>query len=123
MGSLASAANEANFAATADLFRDVWLGTIHGDTAPGHGAASCCPVPTLWEFRVRAGMSGYPIELNLNGRTVLVVGLGPVGRRKAEALAAAGARVIGVDPAAGSFAHDLPEGIEVMAEAKVIGVR
>ena len=68
-------------------------------------------------------MSGYPIELNLNGRTVLVVGLGPVGRRKAKSLAAAGARVIGVDPAAWSVAHDLPEGIEVMAEAKVIGVR
>ena len=37
-------------------------------------------------------MSGYPIELNLNGRTALVVGLGPVGRRKARSLAASGAR-------------------------------
>jgi precorrin-2 dehydrogenase/sirohydrochlorin ferrochelatase len=40
----------------------------------------------------------YPIELNLEGRTVLVVGLGAVGRRKAAGLAAAGARVVGVDP-------------------------
>jgi siroheme synthase-like protein len=44
-------------------------------------------------------MPSYPIELDLRGRTVLVVGLGAVGRRKAAALAAAGARVIGVDPA------------------------
>ena len=43
-------------------------------------------------------MAGYPIELNLDGRTVLVVGLGAVGRRKAAGLAAAGARVIGIDP-------------------------
>jgi siroheme synthase-like protein len=44
-------------------------------------------------------MPGYPIELDLRGRTVLVVGLGAVGRRKAAGLATAGARVIGVDPA------------------------
>ena len=44
-------------------------------------------------------MPGYPIELDLRGRTVLVVGLGGVGRRKAAGLAAAGARVVGVDPA------------------------
>ena len=43
-------------------------------------------------------MPGYPIELDLRGRTVLVVGLGAVGRRKAAGLATAGARVIGVDP-------------------------
>jgi len=61
-------------------------------------------------------MSGYPIELNLNGKTVLVVGLGPVGRRKARALAATGAHVIGVDPAAVSLASDLPAGIEVVTE-------
>jgi siroheme synthase-like protein len=48
-------------------------------------------------------MSGYPIELNIEGRTAVVVGLGPVGRRKAAALVAAGARVIGIDPAAGSL--------------------
>jgi siroheme synthase-like protein len=49
-------------------------------------------------------MPSYPIELDLRGRTVLVVGLGAVGRRKATALAAAGARVIGVDPAVDSTA-------------------
>ncbi len=43
-------------------------------------------------------MSGYPIELKMEGRTAVVVGLGRVGRRKAAALVAAGARVIGVDP-------------------------
>jgi precorrin-2 dehydrogenase/sirohydrochlorin ferrochelatase len=43
-------------------------------------------------------MPGYPIELVLRGRTVLVVGLGAVGRRKAAGLVAAGARVLGVDP-------------------------
>ena len=43
-------------------------------------------------------MPGYPIELELRDRTVLVVGLGAVGRRKAAGLARAGARVIGVDP-------------------------
>jgi precorrin-2 dehydrogenase / sirohydrochlorin ferrochelatase len=45
-------------------------------------------------------MPGYPIELELRDRTVLVVGLGAVGRRKAAGLATAGAHVIGVDPAA-----------------------
>jgi siroheme synthase-like protein len=61
-------------------------------------------------------MSGYPIELKLDGRTVLVVGLGPVGRRKAAALAAAGARVIGIDPAAGSLDPESVTGIEVVSE-------
>ncbi len=28
-------------------------------------------------------MTGYPIELKLKGRTAVVVGLGPVGQRKA----------------------------------------
>jgi siroheme synthase-like protein len=46
-------------------------------------------------------MPGYPIELDLRGRRVLVVGLGAVGLRKAEGLATAGAHVIGVDPAPG----------------------
>src|SRR5262249_3441396 len=36
---------------------------------------------------------------DLRGRTVLVVGLGAVGLRKAEGLATAGAYVVGVDPA------------------------
>ena len=49
-------------------------------------------------------MPGYPIELDLAGRTALVVGLGAVGRRKAAGLVEAGARVVGVDPAAGAIA-------------------
>jgi precorrin-2 dehydrogenase/sirohydrochlorin ferrochelatase len=61
-------------------------------------------------------MPTYPIELKLTGRTVLVVGLGPVGRRKAEALSATGARVVGVDPVAGSLEPSLVEGIEVVSE-------
>ena len=61
-------------------------------------------------------MPTYPIELRLTGRTVLVVGLGPVGRRKAEALGAAGARVVGVDPGAGSLEPSLIEAIEVVSE-------
>lgn len=46
-------------------------------------------------------MTGYPIVLDLRGRSALVVGLGPVGARKAAGLLAAGARVVGVDPADG----------------------
>jgi len=38
------------------------------------------------------------IALNVAGRPVLVVGLGPVGRRKAASLAEAGALVSGIDP-------------------------
>jgi precorrin-2 dehydrogenase/sirohydrochlorin ferrochelatase len=59
-------------------------------------------------------MARYPIELDLRGRTVLVVGLGAVGRRKAAGLIAAGARVVGVDPAA--VVDELPPEIEVRAE-------
>ncbi|MEW4566694.1 bifunctional precorrin-2 dehydrogenase/sirohydrochlorin ferrochelatase [Tautonia sp. JC769] len=44
-------------------------------------------------------MSGYPIVLQLAGRLAVVVGLGPVGRRKALGLLDAGARVRGIDPA------------------------
>ncbi len=43
-------------------------------------------------------MPGYPIELDLRGRRVLVVGLGRVGTRKASGLVEAGAYVVGVDP-------------------------
>ena len=60
-------------------------------------------------------MPGYPIELDLAGRSALVVGLGTVGRRKAAGLVAAGARVLGVDPAVGT--PGLPAGIEARAEA------
>ncbi|MBY0229140.1 MAG: hypothetical protein K2W96_07685 [Gemmataceae bacterium] len=35
----------------------------------------------------------YPVFLDLTGKAALVVGFGPVGRRKAEGLLAAGARV------------------------------
>ena len=61
-------------------------------------------------------MSSYPIELKMEGRAVVVVGLGPVGRHKAAALVAAGARVIGVDPAAGNLELATLAGIEVVAQ-------
>ena len=57
---------------------------------------------------------GYPIELELTGRTALVVGLGAVGRRKAVGLLAAGARVVGVDPALAPA--DAPDGVELRPE-------
>ncbi|WP_406698137.1 NAD(P)-dependent oxidoreductase [Singulisphaera sp. Ch08] len=60
-------------------------------------------------------MAGYPIELELRGKRVLVVGLGPVGRRKVAGLVAAGARVLVVDPAA--RVADLPVGVEICAES------
>lgn len=59
-------------------------------------------------------MPGYMIELDLSGRLALVVGLGPVGQRKAIGLRQAGARVIGVDP--GLNPEGLPEGVEWRAE-------
>jgi precorrin-2 dehydrogenase / sirohydrochlorin ferrochelatase len=69
-------------------------------------------------------MPSYPIELDLGGRTALVVGLGSVGWRKAAGLAAAGARVVGVDPdpdpepepASTAVAAAARERIEVRAE-------
>ena len=61
-------------------------------------------------------ISGYPIELKLKGRTAVVVGLGAVGRHKAAALVAAGARVIGVDPAAGELDPATLAGIEVVVQ-------
>ena len=60
-------------------------------------------------------MPGYPIELDLTGRTALVVGFGAVGRRKVAGLLAAGARVRVVDPSA--QAGEAPEGVELRAEA------
>ena len=58
-------------------------------------------------------MPGYSIELDLSGRTALVVGLGAVGRWKATGLLAAGARVVGVDPSPGD---EVPPGVDVRAE-------
>lgn len=43
-------------------------------------------------------MAGLPVTLNLDGVPCLVVGVGRVGRRKAETLRAAGAAVTVVDP-------------------------
>jgi siroheme synthase-like protein len=60
-------------------------------------------------------MPAYPIELELRGRTVVVVGFGAVGRRKAEGLAAAGARVVAVDPA--GRRDEVPAGVELVAES------
>src|SRR4051794_32441475 len=62
-------------------------------------------------------MPGYPIELELRGKWALVVGAGPVGRRKVAGLVAAGARVIVVDPAACATA--LPAGAGAGAEVEI----
>ena len=43
-------------------------------------------------------MAGLPVTLNLDGAACLVVGAGPVGRRKAATLAAAGAVVTVLAP-------------------------
>ena len=57
-------------------------------------------------------MPTYPVELDLSGRTVVVVGLGTVGRRKAAGLVEAGARVLGIDPQT----REGPTGVELRAE-------
>ncbi|HVB44283.1 MAG TPA: uroporphyrinogen-III C-methyltransferase [Streptosporangiaceae bacterium] len=44
-------------------------------------------------------MGGYPLELELNGRAVVVVGGGPVALRRSRALVDAGARVTVIAPA------------------------
>ncbi|MFW6145946.1 MAG: precorrin-2 dehydrogenase/sirohydrochlorin ferrochelatase family protein [Planctomycetota bacterium] len=44
-------------------------------------------------------MTLYPLMVNLRGRPAVVVGGGPVGRRRAAGLVAAGARVRVIDPA------------------------
>lgn len=59
-------------------------------------------------------MPGYPIELDLRGRSALVVGLGVVGRRKASGLVEAGAQVVAVDPRGDVL---VPPGVEHRAEA------
>lgn len=58
---------------------------------------------------------GYPIVLNLAGKTVLVVGAGPVGRRKVARLRAAGAfvRVVAHEERHADFHGD--EGINWLA--------
>lgn len=55
-----------------------------------------------------------PLIVDVAGRVCVVVGSGPVGRRKAATLAAAGAVVRVVDPRP---APDLPAGCEQMVEA------
>ncbi|MGO9600388.1 MAG: bifunctional precorrin-2 dehydrogenase/sirohydrochlorin ferrochelatase [Isosphaeraceae bacterium] len=62
-------------------------------------------------------MTGYPIELKLSGKAAVVIGLGTVGRRRAASLLEAGARVIGIDPAAGGLDSESLAGIEIIAEA------
>jgi len=59
-------------------------------------------------------MKTYPIMLDVRGRRCVVAGAGPVGRRKAASLAAAGAAVRLVDPAADDAAI---AGVEVVRTA------
>lgn len=58
-------------------------------------------------------MPRYPIELDLSGRSVLVVGLGAVGRSRVAGLIECGARILAIDP--GPF--DSPPSIERVAES------
>lgn len=56
----------------------------------------------------------YPIAIDLTGQPVLVVGLGPVGRRRAAGLLAAGAVVRAVDP--DPSLADVPAAIDWLRE-------
>ncbi|MEZ4483628.1 MAG: bifunctional precorrin-2 dehydrogenase/sirohydrochlorin ferrochelatase [Syntrophotaleaceae bacterium] len=58
-------------------------------------------------------MAEYPLLVNLSGRRCVVVGGGPVGRRKAAGLLDAGALVRLIDPQP-PVAGDLPTGIELV---------
>ena len=58
-------------------------------------------------------MKTYPVMLDLAGRRCVVVGAGAIGRRRAEALAQAGADVHLVDPAA---ADAPPAGVHLLRE-------
>ena len=60
---------------------------------------------------------GYPLLLDLSGRRVVVVGAGPVGRRRARGCAEAGAEVLVVAPDADAV--DLPEQVRREARAFV----
>jgi hypothetical protein len=53
-----------------------------------------------------------PVHLDLDQRRVVVVGFGSVGRRKAEALHATGARIVVVDP----VLKNVPDHVEAFAE-------
>ena len=56
----------------------------------------------------------YPVFLNIRDRLCVVIGGGPVGRRKAEGLLVAGARVRLVSPGASS-AEGQPSGLEIVS--------
>lgn len=58
-------------------------------------------------------MADYPLNLDLADRLCVVVGGGPVGRRKIAGLLAAGARIRLIDPQPPAF--ERADGIEVMA--------